>query len=292
MACAWGGNEFGSSGFGGMEIQTSSVTGVECAANHGTIAQRTENTVVLTGLEATGAVGSVVVAAASDVPVNGVASLTYLGDEDNRADAVVLATGVSADALTSAGWGEVPWGDFVYGLSVYIRFGQTVSDTNGLQSVVATASVNNVTVVAESNYELSGVEGTAALGDETPTADAVVVEDGVEATGAVGTVVTIAKAVVIPTGVEGVGTVGTAALSTDQVLAQTGLSATASLGAEEEVIAKAVVVEDGVEGTGAVGTVVTISKAVALPTGVSGSASLGAEEEGDSQSLSWTVHLM
>jgi hypothetical protein len=260
VSFTWGELAFGTgTGWGGEQIQTFSVTGVEGSTAVGSVVTQTTNVFPVTGVAGTTAVGDETVVAKAVVEPTGLQLGAALGDDGTIADAVVLPTGVSATGNAGASWGDDAWGASLWGGNITFRIGQVISaDRGSLTAVEATGAVGTVSLSTDQVLAQTGLSATADLGasDEEVVAGAVVVEDGVEGTGAVGTVTTISKAVVLPTTV----------------------SATADLGAsDEEVIAEAVVVEDGVEGTGATGTVISICKAVVLPTGVEGTANLGDE---------------
>ena len=213
--------------------------------------------VPVTGVSATGAVGSVTVAtvASVSVPVTGVqatgqiASVTAIG----RTPVSVPVTGVEAtgvvDSVSAAGRANV--------------------STTG---VAAAGSVNAVTIAGKANVSTIGVEATGAVGTASAVVTATPVVTGVEATGAIGTATVAGKANVSTTGVEATGSVGTVTVSTttrvDVSTPVTGVSATGSVNGVT-VVGKASVTAIGVQGAGSVGTVTAIG-GVSVSTAVTG----------------------
>jgi len=97
-----------------------------------------------------------------------------------------------------SGWGRGTWSQ--------LAFGEASITNDG-----AAGQVGSVTVVAEANVPVTGLEATASVGSVTVVAEANVFPTGLEATGEVGAIANvIGEANVYPTGVEGTGAVGTA----------------------------------------------------------------------------------
>ena len=156
------------------------------------------------------------------------------------------------------GWGRGTWGQLGWGEGSITNSG-------------AAGQVGSVTVVAEANVPVTGLEATGNVGSVLVKADANTNVTGLEATGNVGSVTVTGTANVFPTGVEATGQVGTATISGDANVPVTGLEATANVGSVT-VQANADVSVTGLEATGVVGTVTTSSDANVSVTGVSAEA--------------------
>jgi hypothetical protein len=156
------------------------------------------------------------------------------------------------------GWGRGTWGQLGWGEGSITNSG-------------AAGQVGSVTIVAEANVPVTGLEATANVGSVLVQANADVSVTGVSATGNVGSVTVIGTANVFPTGLEATGQVGTATISGDAIVPVTGLEATGNVGSVT-VQANADVSVTGLEATGAVGTVTTGSDANVSVTGVSADA--------------------
>ena len=158
-----------------------------------------------------------------------------------------------------SGWGRGTWGQ--------LAFGEDSITNDG-----AAGQVGSVTVVAEANVPVTGLEATASVGSVTVVAEANVFPTGLEATGEVGVLASVTgTANVYPTGVEGTGAVGTATVSGDANVPVTGLEATMAVGSVT-VQANADVDVTGVEATGQVGTAAVVGGATVEVTGVSAEA--------------------
>ena len=82
-------------------------------------------------------------------------------------------------------WGEMPWGQ-----------------TDLPKAITA---IGSVTVVAEANAPVTGLEATGAIGTILVVAKANVYTNGVIAAGEIDSVTVVAKAIVAPTGVSATG---------------------------------------------------------------------------------------
>ena len=278
MAFTWGENEFGTSGFGGIEIQIFSVTGVEATGATGSATTRTTNVFPVTGVAGTAAVGDEVAVAEANVSLTGLQLGAALGDDGTIADAVVNLTGVEASTGVSAGWGEGAWGEPYYGGGISFVIGQVINVERGsLQAVEATASVGDETIVATANVALTGVSSTAGLGAEVVIAKSDVPVTGVSATADLGASdeEVIADAVVIETGLAATGAIGSNTVVADANVLPTGVSSTAALGdnADDEATGGALIQATGVSAQAIIAPrtqITIINTAVVIPTGVVG----------------------
>jgi hypothetical protein len=218
-------------------------------------------TVNVTGVFASGVIGTATVAAAANILTTGPPATGSVGD-------VSVTTGgdvnVSVDVTGVQATGSV--GDVTVAAKANVS----------LTGVEATGSVGDVTVAAQipAQVSVTGVEATGSVGDVTVAAKANVSLTGVEATGAVGDVTVAVPASVTLTGVEASGAVGTVtvSLATPVSVSVTGVEATGSVGTLD-VTGKANTTLTGVEASGAVGTVTTQSSYYV--TGVSATVTLG-----------------
>ena len=137
----WGQNSWGNDPWG----QTSS--GVQATGGVGQVTLAGDSSVTLTGVEATTAVGSVLVNVVYHVTVNltGVSATTAVG----------TATGSIPVTVPLEGWGIGDWGDAGWGYS-----------NAGSQ---ATGEVGTVVAIAQGTANVDGVEATTAVGSVTTT---------------------------------------------------------------------------------------------------------------------------
>ena len=206
--------------------------------------------VTVTGVAATGQIGSVTVSGASDVPVTGLEATGSVGSVTVVAEANVSPSGLSAT-------GQVG--------SVEALASAVVSVTG----ISSTGSVGSVAVVAESNTSVTGVSSVGSVGSLTVAANADVSPTGIGASGNVGSVTTIAEANVSPTGVSATGEVGEAGVQQSAAASVSGVSATAAVGSVT-VSANADVSPTGIEATGIVGSVTATGIANITVTGLEG----------------------
>lgn len=200
-------------------------------------------TVALTGVSATGDIGTVGVQ--HDQPITGNAGTSAVGSV--TPNTTVALTGVAGTSAV----GSV-----------------TPSTTVALTGVAGTGAAGTVT--PNTTVALTGVAGTSAVGTVAPSTT--IGLTGVSATGAVGTVTPSGgdggNVTVALTGVSATGSVGSVTPST--AVALTGVAGTSAVGS---VTPSAAVALTGVAGTAAVGSV-TPSMTVAL-TGVASTSAVG-----------------
>ena len=128
----------------------------------------------VTGLAATGGVGSVTVS----LPIG--ASLTGLS-----ASMPMTATEAGASLLGGLAFSEEPFASLADGdLQISFQLGVGASVTG----VAATGSVGSVTVNADANVSVTGVAGTGQVGSITIDGDAIVAVTGLAGTSGVGAV--------------------------------------------------------------------------------------------------------
>jgi hypothetical protein len=101
--------------------------------------------------------------------------------------------------------------------------------TNGSTDII-NETEGGVTVEADANVSVTGLEATAAVGEVTVAAGADVPVTGLEATGSVGSVSIEVRVNVEVTGVEGTGEVGAVTVEADANVFVTGVSATGEVG--------------------------------------------------------------
>jgi hypothetical protein len=204
------------------------VTGVSATGNLGTVAVNLQLNVNVTGTSATGQLGNSTVT----VPVNAV--------------------------VTFDGWGRGGWGELAFG--------------EGSIGVQAVGEVGNVTVSIGVDVGVTGVQATGQLGNVAVTTGVVISAVGVEATGAIGSVTVEESVQVTVTGTQGTTALGNTVVNADGAVNALGNAATGELGSIVVSIGRVVNVT-GVEGTGAVGTPDVGLGASVFPTGVSAEAS-------------------
>jgi hypothetical protein len=150
------------------------------------------------------------------------------------------------------GWGEMPWGQ-----------------TDLPKAITA---IGSVTVVAEANAPVTGLEATGAIGTILVVAKANVYPNGVIAAGEIDSVTVVAKAIVAPTGVSATGGVNGVTVEADAIIViPSGLQCQAFVyGGYIQVKADANAPVAGLQGTGSIGSVSIEVRARAEVTGVSG----------------------
>ena len=215
----------------------------------------TGTSVTVSGVSATGQVGSVTIEADANVPETGLAGTGQTGSVTITADANVTETGVS-------GTGQVG--------SV-----TTIADADiSVTGVAGTGQLGSVTITADANVPETGLFATGGVGSVSITADANVTETGLAATTNVGSVTITATANVSPTGISATTAVGDETVIADANVIVTGVSATTGINSVT-VTADANVPETGLAATGQVGTVSITGTAVISPTGESATGQVG-----------------
>jgi hypothetical protein len=190
----------------------------------------------------------------------------------------VFASGVIGTATVAAAANTLTTGPPATGsvgdVSVTTGGGVNVSvDVTGVQ---ATGSVGDVTVAAKANVSLTGVQADGFIGDSTVAAKANVSLTGVEATGSVGDVTVAAKANVSLTGVQANGFIGDSTVAAKANVSLTGVEASGAVGDVTVAVQNPVQVSvTGVEATGSVGTLDVTGKANTTLTGVEASGAVG-----------------
>ena len=209
------------------------------------------------------------VSVADTVSLTGVGATSAVGTLTLSNDSKIVPTGVAATGAiqTVAVTGfEIDVSEVLESVSATGAVGTvTISNTATLSGVSATASVG--TVEAKPTEAITGVSATGSVG--TVAIGNSVTLSGVSVTGAVGTLEE--KPTEALTGVSATGSVGTVAIS--NTVGLTGVSATVSIGTAQENVTEKLT---GVAGTTALGNVSI--DAAATATGVSATASVGTVE--------------
>lgn len=153
------------------------VTGVEATGELGSVTIQGVAYVYLTGLEGTTALGNATATAAADASVTGVYGTGEIGTVTVIGKAVVNLTGVQG--TTALGNATVT--------------ADAIVTVTGVQAV---AENGDVTVIGKAVINVTGLQGTTALGNATVEADANAPVTGVFATSAIGSVTVTGTAVV------------------------------------------------------------------------------------------------
>lgn len=240
---------------------TASVTGVSATGAVGTAVAVGDAAADATGVSGTGEVGDVTVSTGTnvDVPVTGVEATGQAGTADATGDATADATGVSAT-------GDVG--------TVTVSTGTNV--TADVTGVSASGEVGTATATGDATADATGVSGSGEVGTVTVviSVDVTVSVTGVEATGQVGTAVATGDAAVDATGVSSTGQVGTVTAFADVTADATGVSATGEAGTAYA-ITDATGDVTGVEAAGQAGGVSVVGSAATDVTGVSAAGDVG-----------------
>jgi hypothetical protein len=229
-----------------------------------TVFAQTTATVLVTGNAATAELGDEVIVATAIVIEDGVEGTGQIGTVSVAAEAPFAVTGVSASVEICGGWGVSGFGESGWGGCVVV-----IGDANVFEDAVsATGAIGTVSFVLDCKFPVTGVAGTGELGnvgfpvtveitgveaqvilsDEVVVADAVVIEDGVAGTGALGTVTVYGEYIALVTGVSATGGIGT--VTTESTYSVTGVSATGQIGT---IIIHVDYLVTGVSATGSIG---------------------------------------
>ena len=235
---------FGLTGFSATPFSTPSafgpvgVTGVAATGGVGSVSINGDADAVVTGLQAT-ASGGVLVFNES-ISVTGLAATSGFGSTTVSLPTGVSVTGVSASmpmTATEAGasllgglaFSEEPFASLADGdLQISFQLGVGASVTG----LAATSAVGSVTVVGPANVSVTGIAGTGGVGAVTVDAAGQVDVTGIAATSAVGAV-TVTQGTGVDVAVTGsfaVGRVGVATATGEIQIQLTGLSATGQVG--------------------------------------------------------------
>ena len=235
---------FGLTGFSATPFSTPSafgpvgVTGVAATGGVGSVSINGDADAAVTGLQAT-ASGGVLVFNES-VSVTGLAATSGFGSTTVSLPTGVSVTGVSASmpmTATEAGasllgglaFSEEPFASLADGdLQISFQLGVGASVTG----LAATSAVGSVTVVGPANVSVTGIAGTGGVGAVTVDAAGQVDVTGIAATSAVGAV-TVTQGTGVDVAVTGsfaVGRVGVATATGEIQIQLTGLSATGQVG--------------------------------------------------------------
>ena len=235
---------FGLTGFSATPFSTPSafgpvgVTGVAATGGVGSVSINGDADAAVTGLQAT-ASGGVLVFNES-ISVTGLAATSGFGSTTVSLPTGVSVTGVSASMpMTSLEAG----GSLLGGLAFSEEPFATLSDDSlqisfqlgvgaSVTGLAATSAVGSVTVVGPANVSVTGIAGTGGVGSVTVDAAGQVEVTGIAATGGVGAV-TITQGTgvnVALTGSFAVGRVGVASATGEIQIQVTGVAATGGVG--------------------------------------------------------------
>jgi len=235
---------FGLTGFSATPFSTPSafgpvgVTGVAATGGVGSVSINGDADAVVTGLQAT-ASGGVLVFNES-ISVTGLAATSGFGSTTVSLPTGVSVTGVSASMpMTSLEAG----GSLLGGLAFSEEPFATLSDDSlqisfqlgvgaSVTGLAATSAVGSVTVTGPANVSVTGIAGTGGVGSVTVDAAGQVDVTGIAATGGVGAV-TVTQGTGVDVAVTGsfaIGRVGVATATGEIQIQLTGLSATGQVG--------------------------------------------------------------
>jgi len=276
-----GGNNTGWS-FTAAPVNVSvSVTGVAATGGIGTATVTVDASVDVTGVAATGGIGTATVDLISDasVSVTGVEATGGIGTVtlDIVTDTNVNVTGVEAtgsigtvtvDAVTPTVTVAFEGWDRSQG------WGLGAFGTGSIDIGVATGDVGSPSVIVDVDVDTTGLSATGDVGSSSVIVDVDVDTTGLSATGDVGTVTLLLLLDVDVTGVSATGDVGTSTVTVDVDVDTTGLSATGDVGSSS-VIVDVDVATTGVSATGDVGTALFQNNVTENATGISATGSVG-----------------
>ena len=235
---------FGLTGFSATPFSTPSafgpvgVTGVAATGGVGSVSINGDADAVVTGLQATASNGVLIFN--ESIAVTGLAATSGLGSVTVSLPAGITVTGVSASMpMTSLEAG----GSLLGGLAFSEEPFATLSDDSlqisfqlgvgaSVTGLAATSAVGSVTVTGPANVSVTGIAGTGGVGSVTVDAAGQVDVTGIAATGGVGAV-TITQGTgvnVALTGSFAVGRVGVASATGEIQIQVTGVAATGEVG--------------------------------------------------------------
>ena len=244
---------------------------------------RTSPVVPVTGVSATGAVGTVSAGTELLVNVTGVFSTASVGQAEAISSVNALATGISAAGEVGIAIGAVESDALLTGVSSTGSIGTAV--VTGTANIVATgvsaqADVGSVgtQIGGNTSFTAVGVSANASIGNVTVSLfnNVAVNLTGVSSTASAGTLVVLASARTTLSGVSATALLGTSTARTSVVNTVSGIQASASVGSVQVTTQQTTAVT-GVAASGQVSGV-TVNAVVNLSvnvTGVSGSANLG-----------------
>jgi|TARA_R110002012_G_scaffold271217_1_gene456448 hypothetical protein len=196
MANGWGQGTWGAVGWGGIGNTSFAVTGVAGTTAVGNEGVGGTSTVVETGLQATGAVGTANASSIHIITPTGVVGTTAVGNVLPKIPITAVVTGVSATTGFMTNWGHGTWGAGVWGGGVFADVGQVIPAATN----VASGLVQTPTILGACNFSVTGVAGTTAVGNEVVDAQMKFTATGLQATGAVGNEGVTGTSVVVETG--------------------------------------------------------------------------------------------
>ena len=186
----------------------------------------------VTGVGATGGVGSVTTTGTADVPPTGLQATAQVG---------TLSPSVGSGAIARFdGWGRGTWGEAAWGTSLGLfatgQVGQ-LSYVGGVDvpasGLEATTSVGSVSITTGTGVDadVTGLEVTASVGSvSSVTGDANVNVTGIAPVGQVGTVTAKGIALINLTGLSATGQVTVPAVNCDASVSVTGVGTSGEVG--------------------------------------------------------------
>ena len=232
----FGSNPFSASSFSQSPTGSVGVTGVAATGGVGSVTINGNVEVSATGLGATGAVGALVFT--ESVAVTGLQATGSVGSASVSVLANVSVTGVSAFMPTTStetgsslfgglSFSEEPFATLGDG-DLLITFQLGVGDS--VTGIAATGSVGSVEVNSNASASVTGVSATASVGSVIIDGDAIVAVTGIAGTGGAGSVtVTEGTGPIIALGsLSAQGQVGIVVGEGSLTVPVTGVSATAS----------------------------------------------------------------
>ena len=206
------------------------LTGIELTTSLGDESIQIDVASIPTGIELITELNSVTEVITVDTFPIGIELTTTLGTADADPDANVTGIELTTTTGTILGYNREGWGRFYWGEEVWGSNGiwETVSVT-GQQ---LTLTLDNVTIQANANIDITGEILTIAEGEVDPSPDAIVTGIGMTCDLAVGTVV-IGTADISVTGIDLTVGLGTASGEAITLIDVTGIELTSVLGTVE-----------------------------------------------------------
>lgn len=263
----------------GGGVTTVSVTGVSATGQVGTVVGKTGAVAAPTGVAGTGQVGTLIAKILAQVALTGVSASGQVGAVTVTGAALAAPTGVAGSGSVGTVSAGVIAQVSVTGVSASGQSGTVTAKTGAKGTptgVSATGSVGTVAVTAGVVVTLSGVQASGSPGSVTVLSGSVIPVTGVQGTGQAGSVsVSAAGSQTVPvTGVAATGTAGTMLAKSGSVATPTGVQAAGAAGAMSTRLGSLVAIV-GVSGTGQVGSVAAGGGLIVPVAGVAAAAAVG-----------------
>lgn len=267
----WNEGAWGDTGWGGFGDANITPTSTSASSSLGSESISGGAPVDATGFSASVSVGTASSFQSGLAEPTGFYNQVHLGSVTPSIPVDVSVTGISGTIESLTGWGDGPWGEFVWGGGVHADVGQIISPS----LVQISSSTGSVTMTGTALVSPTGVAGNTLLESVLPGAGAIVTEEAITGSVGLGDESISGTANIFPTGLSGTMQLGNESIETDTGAPVTNVSAlTSSLG-DESVVIDVTPTITGFSATGSTGTVVASGSAFVTVSGTPLTLSLG-----------------